>query len=119
MAVDSTTLEANAAMKAIVRKDTGEDWQEYLRRLAEEAGIENPTAEDLRRFDRQRERQEGQQRRLAVAHRSGQPHRQDERRHDALGLQSGTRGGPGNRSGAVGHDHPADHGDAETLCDSV
>ena len=55
VAVDSTTLEANAAMKAIVRKDTGEDWQAYLRRLAEEAGIENPTAEDLRRFDKQRQ----------------------------------------------------------------
>jgi transposase len=52
--VDSTTLEANAAMKTIERKDTGEDWQEYLKRLAEEAGLENPTAEDLRRFDRQR-----------------------------------------------------------------
>jgi transposase len=54
VAVDSTALEANAAMKSIVRKETGEDWQEYLQRLAEEAGIENPTAEDLRRFDKQR-----------------------------------------------------------------
>lgn len=54
VAVDSTTLEANAAMKSIVRKDTGEDWQEYLKRLAAEAGIENPTAEELRRFDKQR-----------------------------------------------------------------
>jgi transposase len=52
--VDSTTLEANAAMKSIERKDTGEDWQEYLTRLAKEAGIENPTAEDLRRFDKNR-----------------------------------------------------------------
>lgn len=52
--VDATTLEANAAMKSLVRKDTGEDWQEYLKRLAQEAGLENPTAEDLRRFDRQR-----------------------------------------------------------------
>ena len=54
VAVDSTTLEANAAMKSIVRKDTGEDWKQYLRRLAEEAGIENPTDEDLRRFDKDR-----------------------------------------------------------------
>jgi transposase len=52
--VDSTTLEANAAMKSIERKDTGEDWQEYLTRLAQDAGIENPTAEDLRRFDKNR-----------------------------------------------------------------
>lgn len=54
VAVDSTTLEANAAMKSITRKDTGEDWQAYLRRLAAEAGLENPTAEELRRFDQKR-----------------------------------------------------------------
>lgn len=54
VAVDATTLEANAAMKSIVRKETGEDWQEYLRRLAEEAGIKDPTDEQLRRFDKQR-----------------------------------------------------------------
>ena len=52
--VDSTTLEANAAMKSIERKDTGEDYQEYLRRLANEAGIEDPSDEDLRRFDKNR-----------------------------------------------------------------
>jgi transposase len=55
VAVDSTTLEANAAMKSIVRHDTGEDWKEYLRRLLQEReGVENPTDEELRRFDRQR-----------------------------------------------------------------
>jgi hypothetical protein len=54
VAVDSTTLEANAAMKSIERKDTGEDWKEYLRRLAAAEGIENPTDEELRRFDKQR-----------------------------------------------------------------
>ena len=55
VAVDSTTLEANAAMKAIVRRDTGEDWKEYLRRLLEEQeGVENPTDEELRRFDQKR-----------------------------------------------------------------
>lgn len=54
VAVDSTTLEANAAMKSIERKDTGEDWKEYLTRLAQEAGIEDPSDEDLRRFDKQR-----------------------------------------------------------------
>jgi transposase len=52
--VDSTTLEANAAMKSIERKDTGEDWKEYLTRLAKDAGIENPTEEELRRFDKNR-----------------------------------------------------------------
>ena len=52
--VDSTMLEANAAMKSIVRRDTGEDWNEYLRRLMQAQGIENPSEEDLRRFDKQR-----------------------------------------------------------------
>jgi transposase len=54
VAVDATTLEANAAMKAIVRKETGEDWKEYLKRLAAEEGIEDPTDEELRRFDKNR-----------------------------------------------------------------
>ena len=55
VAVDSTTLEANAAMKSIERRDSGEDWTEYLQRLAQQAGIENPTAAELRRFDKSRE----------------------------------------------------------------
>jgi len=52
--VDATTLEANASMKTIVRRDSGDDWKEYLRKLASAAGIEDPSDEDLRRFDRQR-----------------------------------------------------------------
>jgi transposase len=58
VAVDSTTLEANAAMKSIVRRDTGEDWNEYLTRLMQAEGLvaegEKPTAEELRRFDKTR-----------------------------------------------------------------
>jgi len=52
--LDATILEANAAMKSIVRKDTGADWNQYLRTLAAAEGMENPTVEDLRRLDRQR-----------------------------------------------------------------
>jgi transposase len=56
--VDSTTLEANAAMKSIVRRDTGEDWTEYVTRLMREEGVidaaHEPTAEEVRRFDKQR-----------------------------------------------------------------
>jgi transposase len=54
VAIDATTLEANAAMRSIVRKDTGEDWKQYLRGLAKAEGIENPTEEELRRLDRGR-----------------------------------------------------------------
>ena len=53
--VDATLLEANAAMKSIVRKDTGEDYKAYLRRLAQEEGIENPSDDDLRKFDKNRD----------------------------------------------------------------
>lgn len=56
VAVDSTTLEANAAMKGIVHRHSGEDWKKYLKRLAEEAGLAHPTQADLRRFDRGRRR---------------------------------------------------------------
>ena len=54
LGVDATTLEANAAMRRIVRKGTGEDWKEYLRELAKKEGIENPTDEDIQRIDRGR-----------------------------------------------------------------
>ena len=53
-ATDSTFLEANAAMKSIERKDSGEDYKAYLKRLAGEAGIEDPSADELRRFDKKR-----------------------------------------------------------------
>jgi Transposase domain (DUF772)/Transposase DDE domain len=52
--VDSTLLEADAAMKSIVRRDTGEDWKQYVRGLAAAAGLENPSDEELRRFDKNR-----------------------------------------------------------------
>jgi len=56
--VDSTLLEANAAMKSIVRRDTGEDWKQYVARLMREEGLieegQEPTDEELRRFDKGR-----------------------------------------------------------------
>ena len=56
--VDSTTLEANAAMKSIVRKDTGEDWRAYVTGLMREAGAigpdEEPSAAAVAKFDKRR-----------------------------------------------------------------
>lgn len=52
--IDGTTLEANAALKSIVRKDTGASYQEFLTELAKQSGIETPTREDLTRIDRKR-----------------------------------------------------------------
>ena len=49
-----SSMEANAALRAIVRRDSGEGYREMLKRLAVESGIATPTAEDLIRLDRQR-----------------------------------------------------------------
>jgi transposase len=116
--VDSTTLEANAAMRAIVRTDTGEDYKAYLARLAKEAGIENPTDEDLRRFDRTRKKKASNEdwksatdadSRIARM-KDGRTHLAYKAEH-AVDLDSGLV-----LSAAV---HPADQGDAATLADSV
>jgi transposase len=52
--VDATTLEANAAMRSIVRRDTGQSYQDFLTQLAKASGIETPTREDLAKVDRHR-----------------------------------------------------------------
>jgi transposase len=54
LGIDATTLEANAALRSIVRRDTGDSYDEFLRGLARASGIETPTREDLARLDRQR-----------------------------------------------------------------
>jgi transposase len=53
--IDATSLEANAAMKSIVRRDTGESYMEYLRRLAKDADSQ-ASDEELRRADRKRKK---------------------------------------------------------------
>ena len=54
--IDATTLEANAAMRSIVRRDSGESYEEFLTGLAKASGIETPTREDLARVDRKRKK---------------------------------------------------------------
>ena len=54
--IDATTLEANAALRSIVRRDSGEKYEEFLRQLAKEAGIETPTREQLAQMDRKRKK---------------------------------------------------------------
>src|SRR5437879_276705 len=56
IAIDATTLEANAAMRSIVRRDTGASYEEFLRGLAKASGIATPTREDLGRLDRKRKK---------------------------------------------------------------
>ena len=54
LGMDATTLEANAAMRSIMRRDTEEGYDEYLEKLGKEAGLEAPSREALGRFDRKR-----------------------------------------------------------------
>src|SRR5215475_9018214 len=56
VSIDATTLEANAALKSIVRRDGGQSYHDYLKDLAQAAGIENPTRELLARLDRKRKK---------------------------------------------------------------
>jgi len=52
--VDGSTMEANAALRTIVRRDNGESYREMLTRMAKESGVETPTIDDLIRLDRKR-----------------------------------------------------------------
>ena len=54
--IDATTLEANAAMRSLVRRDTGEDYETFVKGLAEASGIPTPTREEMVRFDRKRKK---------------------------------------------------------------
>ena len=54
--IDATTLEANAALRSIVRRDNGQSYEEFLKELAQESGIATPTREDLARADRKRKK---------------------------------------------------------------
>ncbi len=54
LGIDATTLEANAALRSIVRRDDGRGYREYLVELAKAEGIAEPTREDLARLDRKR-----------------------------------------------------------------
>lgn len=56
IAIDATTLEANAAMRSIVRRDTGASYEEFLRGLAKASGMATPTRENLARLDRKRKK---------------------------------------------------------------
>jgi transposase len=56
LGIDATTLEANAALRSIVRRETGESYQDFLTHLAQASGIATPTRADLARIDRKRKK---------------------------------------------------------------
>src|ERR1700692_2646685 len=69
IAIDATTLEANAAMRSIRRRDDGRRYEEYLKDLAKAEGLENPTREQLARMDRKRKKKGSNQERMSAADR--------------------------------------------------
>ena len=102
LGLDATTLEANAARRSIVRRDSGEGYDEFLKGLAQASGIETPTRQELVKLGPQAP-EERIQPRVETPARSGCSHHQDEGWAHASGTQSGTRGGSGDRSGCSGH----------------
>jgi transposase len=117
--VDASTMEANAALRAIVRRDSGEGYREMLKRLAEESGIATPTAEDLIRLDRQRKGKRlsntewasptDPEARIAKL-KDGRPHLAYKPEH-AVDLDTGAI--------VAAEVHPADRGDAATLPETL
>ena len=94
--IDATTLEANAALRSIVRRDSGETYQEFLTRLAQASGIETPTRADLARLDRKRPKK-GRNTDWRHSARPRCTHHEDERRAHASRAQGRARGRPGDR----------------------
>src|SRR3954470_15202455 len=121
--VDSTTLEANAAMKSIVRRDTGEDWKGYVTRLMKEEGVieppAEPTDEEVRRYDRSRKDKKVSNREWVSSTDPGSriARMKDGRTHLAykaehvVDLES--------ELVLAAEIYPANRGDADTLVDSV
>ena len=115
--VDASTMEANAALRTIVRRDSGEGYREMLTRMAKESGIATPTVDDLVRLDREAQGQEAVERGLGEPDRSGREDRQDEGRpthlaykpEHAVDLDTGAivAADPPRRPGR--HDDPAGH----------
>jgi transposase len=96
VAIDATTLEANAAMRSIVRRDTGESYQAFLTALAQASGIDTPTREELARLDRKRKkktsntdwRHPGDPEAKVAKMKDGRTHRAHKAEH-AVDLESG------------------------------
>src|SRR5436305_7891264 len=113
--VDASTMEANAALRAIVRRADGEGYREMLERLAKESGIATPTAEDLVRADRERKGKRlsnaewtsatDPEARIAQP-KDGRARRADQPEH-AVDLDTGAI--------VAAEIHPADRGDTTTL----
>jgi transposase len=120
--IDSTTLEANAAMKSIVRRDTGEDWRQYVTRLMREDGTiepdQAPSDDELRRYDKKRKKTVSNEDWVSKTDpearitklKDGRTHLAYKAEH-VVDLESEIL--------LAAEIRPADHGDPQTLVDSV
>ncbi|GEM_PF-2506870 len=106
--VDSTTVDANAAMKSIVRRDTQESYGAYLEQLAEAEGLEAKDAAAVRRMDRKRSKKMRKEEWVNPNDPEAEITRLKDARHGA-GLQSRASGGYGKRSDRGG-DHACGRG---------
>jgi len=118
LGVDATTLEANAALRSIIRRDTGEGYAEFLTQLAKASGIETPTREDLAKLDRKR-KGKGSNRDWVNPHdpdakitkmKDGRTHLAHKSEH-SVDLDTGAV--------AAVTVQPADAGDTETVCETL
>ena len=108
--VDASTMGANAALRTIVRRDSGEGYREMLTRMARESGIETPTAEDLVRLDRNRW-QSSTDPDARIAHlKDGRTHLAYKPEH-AMDLDTGAV--------VTAEVHAADQGDTATMPDTL
>ena len=98
--IDPRTLEMNAALRSVVRRDTGAGDDEFLRGLAAASGIPTPTRAD---FARRPEGWQGLQQGLDASEGPGREDHEDERRPDGPGPQGRARGRPGDRRGRRRH----------------
>lgn len=121
--VDSTLLEADAAMKSIVRRDTGEDWKQYVTRLMQEDGAippdQEPSDEEIRRYDKKRKNKRVSNEEWVSPHdpesritqlKDGRTHAAYKAEH-VVDLKSDLV--------LAAEIRPADHADTDTLVDSV
>jgi transposase len=119
VAIDATTLEANAAMRTIVRRADGASYQKYLKKLARAEGIKNPTPQDLGRMDRKRKgkkvsntdwKSPSDPDARITKMKDGTTHLAHKAEH-AVDLESGVI--------VAAEIHPADSGDTATLPDTL
>ena len=96
--IDATTLEANATIRSIVRRDTGAGYETFLRQLAAASGIATPTRAELARLDRKR-RKKGSNDELDASQGPGREDHEDEGRADAAGAQGRACRRPGDGRG--------------------